>query len=90
MFESIEVRAKDLLISGSGALDFGTKKVNLTFTTDNPNWPKVPILGDIVQSAKHELLQIHVKGTLQEPKVSASAMSTFTTTVDEVLKGDGK
>jgi hypothetical protein len=90
MFESIEVRAKDLLISGSGQLDFGTKKVNLTFTTDNPNWPKVPILGDIVQTAKQELLQIHVKGTLQEPKVSASAMSTFTTTVDEVLKGDAK
>ncbi len=90
MFESIEVRAKDLLISGSGQMDFGTRKVNLTFTTDNPNWPKVPILGDIVQTAKHELLQIHVKGTLQEPKVSASAMSTFTTTVDEVLKGDAK
>jgi hypothetical protein len=90
MFESIEVRAKDLLISGSGQLDFGTKKVNLTFTTDNPNWPKVPILGDLVQTAKQELLQIHVKGTLQEPKVSASAMNTFTTTVDEVLKGDGK
>ncbi|HEX8523456.1 MAG TPA: hypothetical protein VF669_14480 [Tepidisphaeraceae bacterium] len=89
-FESIEVRAKDLLISGSGQLDFGTKKVNLTFTTENPNWPKVPLLGDLVQSAKQELLQIHVKGTLQEPKVSATAMTTLTTTVDEVLKGEGR
>jgi hypothetical protein len=89
-FESIEVRSKDMLISGSGQMDFGTKKVDLTFTTDNPNWPKVPILGDIMQTAKHELLQIHVRGTLQEPKVSAGAMGTVTTTVDEVFKGNGK
>ncbi len=89
-FESIEVRAKDLLLSGSGQLDFGTRKVNLTFTTDNPSWSKLPLLGDIMTSAKHELLQIHVRGTLQEPRVSASSMNTITTTVDEVLKGDSK
>jgi hypothetical protein len=79
-----------MLISGSGQLDFGTRKVDLSFTTDNPNWPKLPILGDILQTAKQELLQIHVKGTLKEPKVSATAMNTVTTTVDEVFKGDAK
>jgi hypothetical protein len=75
-----------MLMSGWGQLDFASKKVNLTFTTDNPNFPKVPILGDIVSSAKHELLQIHVRGTLQEPKVSATAINSVTTTVDEVMK----
>jgi hypothetical protein len=29
-----------------------------------------------------------VKGTLEEPKVSAGTMGTFTTTVDEVFRGN--
>ena len=79
-----------MLMSGSGKLDFTTKKVNMTFTTDNPNWPKIPIVGELAQAAKHELLQIHVKGTLEDPKVSATAVNTVTTTVDEVFQGNGK
>ena len=88
-FESLELRSRDMLMSGSGQLNFATKQVKMTFFTDNPNWPKLPILGDIVQTAKHELLQIHVKGTLEEPKVSATPANTLTTTVDEVLRGNG-
>ncbi|MBC8105666.1 MAG: hypothetical protein H7Z14_03680 [Anaerolineae bacterium] len=87
-FESIELRAKDMLMQGSGHLDFGTKQVRLTFVTDNTTWPKLPIIGDFLQGARHELLQIYVKGTLEEPKVSAGAFGTVTTTVDEVLRGN--
>jgi hypothetical protein len=86
-FESIELRAKEMMMQGTGHLDFGTKQVKMTFVTDSTNWPKIPIVGDLLQGARHELLQIHVKGTLEEPKVSASMMNTFTTTVDEVLRG---
>jgi hypothetical protein len=86
--ESLELRSRDMVMSGSGQLDFAKKKVAMSFTTDNPNWPKFPIVGDIIHTAKNELLQIHIKGTLQDPKVSAS--NTVTTTVDEVLRGDGK
>ena len=89
-FESLELRSRDMLMSGSGQLNFDTGKVRMSFTTDNPNWPRIPIIGDLVQTAKHELLQFHVKGTLQDPKVSAAPANTVTTTVDEVLRGDGK
>ena len=88
--ERIALRSKDMLMQGSGTLDFDTKRVRMSFTTDNPKWPKLPIVSDIVQGAKRELLKIKVRGTLEEPKVSASAMNTFTTTVDEVLRGDDK
>lgn len=88
--EQIELRSQNMLMQGSGFLDFGTKQVRLKFTTDNPNWPKIPLVGDLIQSARSELLQIHVKGTLTDPKVSAGTFNTVTTTVDEVLKGDGE
>jgi hypothetical protein len=89
-FESIELRAKDMLMQGSGYLDFGLKQVRLTFVTDNTTWPKLPIIGDLLQGARHELLQIHVKGTLEEPKVSAGAFGTVSTTVDEVIRGNNE
>jgi len=85
-FEQIELRASNMIMQGNGSLDYGTRKVNLTFTTDNPNWPKLPLVDELLKGAKHELLQIHVNGTIQEPKVSGSVMNTFTTTVDEVLR----
>lgn len=86
--EQITLRSKDMLMQGSGTIDFDTKKVRMSFTTDNPNWPKLPIVSDFVTVAKHELLKINVRGTLEEPKVRASSLNTFTTTIDEVLKGD--
>ncbi len=86
-FEQIELRAKEMVMQGTGHLDFDTRRVAMVFTTDNTTWPKLPIIGDIISSARHELLQIDVAGTLEAPKVSASAMNTFTTTVDQVLQG---
>jgi hypothetical protein len=89
-FEQIELRSKEMLMQGDGNLDFSTKQVKMSFVTDSRNWPKLPLIGDLLEGARHELLQIHVRGTLEEPKVSARAMNTITTTVDEVFKGDDK
>lgn len=85
-FEKIELRAKEMLMQGSGHLDFANKTVRLTFVTESPAWLKLPIVGDLIQGARNELLQIQVRGTIQEPKVSAGMMQTVTTTIDEVFR----
>lgn len=90
IFEKISLRSKEMMMQGSGHLDFDTKKVKLSFTTDNPNWPKLPIISDFLDPARNELLRIHVNGTLEEPKVSADSLNTLTTTVDEVFRGQEK
>ena len=89
-FDSIELRAKDMIMQGSGWLNFATKRLEMTFVTDNPNWPKIPLIDDLIEGAKRELLQVRVTGTVEEPKVKARAMSTFTTTIDEITKGRPK
>lgn len=86
LFEQIELRAPSLLMQGSGILDFGAKRVQMTFSTDNPGLLKIPVLDDFIQGARRELLQIQVTGSVEEPKVQAKSMSTFTTTVDHVFK----
>ncbi|HMB95148.1 MAG TPA: hypothetical protein VKK61_03835, partial [Tepidisphaeraceae bacterium] len=89
-FEDIELRSKDMLMQGDGHLDFDTKQVQMRFVTDSAGGFKIPIIGDLLQQARHELLQIQVRGTLQEPKVSAQSMSTLVTTVDQVFKSEDK
>jgi hypothetical protein len=89
-FQQVEMRSASMVMSGNGWLDFGSKQVRMNFTTDNPNLPKLPLIGNLLQGAKNELLQIQVRGSVQSPKVSAAAMHTFTTTVDEVFSGGDK
>jgi hypothetical protein len=60
----------------------------MTFVTDSAGGFRVPFLQDIWKSAQQELLRIHVRGTVQEPKVQAGVLGTFTTTVDHVFRGD--
>jgi hypothetical protein len=85
-FSQIELRAPSMVMQGSGTLDFGTHKLALVLTTDNPDWPKIPIIGALIDGAKRELFQIHVRGTIQEPLLKARSMNTFQTTIDEVFK----
>ena len=88
VFENIVLRSSNMLMSGDGFLDFGTKQVWMNFQTDNPKGLKLPFLDDLLQGARQELLKIKVRGTIEEPKVKAGMMGTFTTTIDEVMKGD--
>src|SRR4029079_7149643 len=83
-FEQIEMRASNMLMSGSGWLDFKSKRGRMTFVTDRLKECGTPFITDILRGARQELMQIHVSGTVKEPKVSGSMMNTFTTTVDEV------
>ena len=87
-FDQIELRSDTMLMTGTGHLDFGTKQVRMSFVTDNPSGIQVPILNDFLRGARNELLKINVKGTITQPKVETSVMGTFTTTIDEVLRGD--
>src|SRR4029078_7128794 len=89
-FEQRERRASNRLMSGAGWLDFATRKVKMTFVTDNPNAWRIPFITEILQGARQELMQIHVSGSVQEPKVRGTMMNTFTTTVDEVFGGNDK
>jgi hypothetical protein len=85
-FESIDLMSKDMTMSGEGHLDFVERTVSLWFVTDNPALVNLPLVGALIHGAKQELLRIHVGGTIEQPKVSASTFNTVTTTVDQVLR----
>jgi hypothetical protein len=87
VFERIELKSNDMTMSGSGEIDFALKRVSLWLATNNPTLIALPVLGPLLSGANQELLRIHVKGTIEQPTVSASTFDTVTTTVDQVFKG---
>jgi hypothetical protein len=62
----------------------------MNLLTDSSAWLNVPLFGELLRGARNELLQIRVRGSIEEPKVTAGSMPTITTTIDEVFKGDGR
>jgi hypothetical protein len=89
VLERLELRAENMIMQGSGLVDFSTRRVAMTLTTDNPNWPKIPVIGELLQGAKHELFNIQVRGTVEDLKVGGRPMNTLQTTVEEVFSGKG-
>jgi hypothetical protein len=88
VFEQIDLKSKDMTMSGSGELNFALKSVSLWLATRNPALIALPVVGPLIGGANQELLRIHIKGTIEEPKVTASTFDTVTTTVDQVFKGN--
>ncbi len=86
-FEDIDLKSNDVSMTGSGEMDFSKRTVSLWLATTNPTLVALPILGPLISGANQELLRVHIKGTIEQPKVSASTFDTVTTTVDEVFKG---
>lgn len=86
VFDHITLKAADMEMGGQGTLDFETQKVDLSFTTSNNGWAKIPLVGDLVGMARNELLRISIRGTLQSPEVSGRTLPTITSTIDEVFR----
>jgi hypothetical protein len=86
--DEIHLSNKTMDMEGHGHIDFASKQVEMSFATQHPDWLSFPILGGFWNTAQSELLRIHVTGSLESPKVSASSLDTVTTTVDHVFHGE--
>lgn len=87
-FERIELRDRSDIMQGAGWLDLGSRDVRLRFATSSQAWARVPLIGELLAGARREMLEIRVQGKLSDPRLSTSAMTTLTTTVDQVLRAD--
>ncbi|MGN6626014.1 MAG: hypothetical protein ACTHLN_05290, partial [Tepidisphaeraceae bacterium] len=84
IMDQIDLRATESVMQGSGEINFDSKQVDMRLSLANSAADALPIFGDLIKAARQDLLQIRVRGTLQAPKVQASAFNIFSTTVDDV------
>ncbi len=85
--ETMDLRGKTSAMQGSGTVDFKSKQVQMTLYVVNQAADSVPIFGQLLKGAREDFMQVRVRGTIQEPKVGAGLFNTFSTTIDEVMKG---
>lgn len=88
-FNDISLKSNEMRIKGNGSLHFDTRTLSLDFYTANAG-KRLPVIGGLLDAARKELFQIKVRGTLNEPQVTAGSLQTITTTVDEILGSDEK
>lgn len=84
--DQLALRSPGLEMIGNGRIDLTDRDVRLTLWTAPPDLPRVPVWSDLTDPIRRELLQIQVRGTIDDPTVGASTFDSFTTTVTEVLQ----
>lgn len=89
-FEQLVLRSPGMQIDGSGMIDMESRQVRLTLWTAPVNGPRLPLFSDFVDRTRRELLQITIRGTIDNPKIGANSFDSFTTTVEEVFKSTGR
>jgi hypothetical protein len=82
--EDVSLRSQQMAIRGGGTFDLAERTVNLDFFTATEG-QRLPLLSDLIDATRRELLRIKVRGTLGEPQISAGSLETITGTVKEVL-----
>lgn len=89
-FEQLTLRSPTFEMVGNGKIDLEHRDVRVTLWTSPPDLPRVPVISDLADRARRELLQIQVRGTIDDPRIGASSFESFSTTVDEVFKSSGR
>lgn len=89
--EQLVLRSPGMQIDGAGMIDLDSRQVRLSlWSVASSDLPKVPIFSDLADRTRRELLQVQIRGTIDNPKVGASSFDSFTTTVDEVFRASGR
>ncbi len=87
--EALSLTSPSLEMKGKGLIDLGAGKVLISLTPTNTHGWSVPVLSDLIDPARRELLTIVIRGSVEHPKVSARSFGTLTTTIDQITRPTG-
>lgn len=77
-FERITLRSPSLLLSGKGNLQYDSRKIDLTLTSNNPKaWNLGPV-SDIIDTVRDQLITIRVTGTVDKPDAEVKQFHAIT------------
>ncbi|MEW6250942.1 MAG: hypothetical protein AB1716_09865, partial [Planctomycetota bacterium] len=87
--EHIDIRGRSLRLVGTGSWNLRDGTVNLTLWGANPaHWPRIAGVTDFLESAGQELVQYHVEGPLEAPRVTTEPLPRLTDAVRRLI-GEG-
>lgn len=91
IFEEISLSGSALSIVGSGTMDMKSSKLKLTFLTGPPGkMPRIAGLESLFNDISREIMEIHVTGTLEKPKMEPVSLRSLKAAIDKLLRPDEK
>jgi hypothetical protein len=78
ILDSFELRDKSLVMLGNGMIDLPTRQASLTVIAARPrDWPKLPILTELLEGTLRELIEVHGTGPLNDLKFEARPLRSL-------------
>ena len=84
-FDSIRFDAPTVEMAGNGTMQLSTRRLNLRLVSRNPAAPQLGAVSELFNVVKDELINVHVTGTLDDPKARIASFRGTRRTVDRVF-----
>lgn len=79
----VDLRGNSISLVGGGRLRTTTRELDLTLLAGSPHrLPRLGLLTELAEGAARELMEVHVTGTLREPRVEARPLRSLQHTLD--------
>jgi len=86
-FDNIEFRGDAVSLRGRGSLDLSDRALQLQFySLVGRDEGRIPVLSQVLGGASRSLLQIHVEGSVDEPKTRAQAVPAVTGALQQLFQ----
>ncbi len=86
----IDLQGKAIALVGSGTLRTDTQELDLQMLAGSPTRLRVPIVTELVEGASRDLFELHVTGTLQEPRIETRQASNLRKALEKLFPPRGE
>jgi hypothetical protein len=81
----IDLRGTSISLVGAGQMNTATSELDLTLLAGSPHrLPRFGLLTELAEAAAHELMELRVRGPLDEPRVEARPLRSLQRTVETI------
>jgi hypothetical protein len=84
-FEKILFESPGINLAGLGTLSLADRQLDLNFVTESPHEITLPVIFDITQFIRDQILQIHVSGSVEKPNIQPVPLNALTTPIRDLL-----
>ncbi len=84
-FEKILFESPGINLAGLGTLSLQDRQLDLNFVTESPHEINLPIIYNITQFIRDQILQIHVTGTVDKPNIQPVQLNALTAPIRNLL-----
>jgi hypothetical protein len=84
--DDLELFGEALAMSGEGTIHLPTKELDLRLIAVSPHdWARLPVMSEMLEGMARELVEVHVTGTLGDPRVAAKPLRNVEAGLEALL-----